>query len=146
MSWINGWDILRNKPRTLCTGNVHWTQTKTLLLIMWCILEIKPKPWNCTVLFVLSMLLGIWGCSSVDHFRLLPELRSYVNVMLWWFGLDLSKPNHGDVMICSMMDVFTICYCFPISLWEVEVYVYEIPDLTIFESSISYIWFSFQSL
>ena len=38
------------------------------------------------------------------------------------------------------------CYYFPVSLCEAEVYVYEIPDLTIFKSSISYIWFACQSL
>ena len=49
------------------------------------------------------------------------------------------------------MDVFTACYCFPISLCKAEVYVYETPDLTIFDSrsvifdnyfwvSMSYTW------
>ena len=38
------------------------------------------------------------------------------------------------------------CYCFALFLCEDELYVYEIPDLTIFESSISYSWFAFQSL
>ena len=55
------------------------------------------------------------------------------------------------------MIVFTICYCFPVSLCEAEMYVFEIPDLTIFESrsvifdnhfwvSISYTWIAFRSL
>ena len=43
------------------------------------------------------------------------------------------------------MDVFTSCYCFPVSLRETEVYVFELPNLTIFESSISYPWITFQS-
>ena len=38
------------------------------------------------------------------------------------------------------------CYCFPVFSCEAKVYAYEIPDLTIFESLINYIWFSFQSL
>ena len=40
---------------------------------------------------------------------------------------------------------FINCYCFPVSLCGADEYVYEILDLTIFESSISYTWITFQS-
>ena len=58
-----------------------------------------------------------------------------MHVMVWWFGLDLLKPT---MVICGSalwwMFVFTACYCFPVFMCEAEVYVHEIPDLTIFES------------
>ena len=38
---------------------------------------------------------------------------------------------------------FIDCYCFPVFLCEAEMYLYEILDLTIFASSISYIWIYF---
>ena len=50
-------------------------------------------------------------------------------MLIWSRSLET---NHGDMWICSMMDVcFTVCYCFPVFLCEAEVYVPEIPDLTI---------------
>ena len=56
------------------------------------------------------------------------------------FLISIFKPNHGNVSgilydVCGFID----CYCFPVFLCEAEVYVYEIPNLTTFESSISYI-------
>ena len=53
-------------------------------------------------------------------------------MMIWSRSFE---PNHGDVisMLYDMI-VFTVCYCFPVSMCEAEVYVFELPDLTTFES------------
>ena len=49
--------------------------------------------------------------------------------------LDLLETNHGDMWICSMMDVCIYCLLLlPVFLCEAEVYVKELPDLIIFES------------
>ena len=80
----------------------------------------------------------MFGCGVVLALtspRLLPEARGLCDcddIMIC--SRFFSKPNHGDVLICSMMDVFTVCYCYPVFLCEAEVYVFELPDLTIFES------------
>lgn len=54
--------------------------------------------------------------------------------------------NHGDMLICSMMDVFIVCYCFLVSLCEAEVVCLWDTWLNHFWVSISYIWCAFQSL
>ena len=44
-------------------------------------------------------------------------------------GLDLLKTNHGDMWICSMMDVCFYCLLLlPSFFCEAEVYGNELPD------------------
>ena len=112
--------------------------------------------WDYDVFYILSMLWVLWGWFSVDQFRLSPEARGCECDVMMIFSRSF-QTNQGNVIVCSMMDVFTVCYCFLISLCEAEVYVFEIPNLTIFESqsvifdnhfwvSISYTWIAFRSL
>ena len=78
---------------------------------------------------------GFGGCFSVDQFRLLPEAWGLCDCDDMMIYSRSFKPNHGDVISMFYdMIVFTVCYCFPVSMCEVEVYVFELPDLTIFES------------
>ena len=64
------------------------------------------------------------------------------DVMLMIFDVDFLNPTIWHALCCVW---FIDCYCFPVSLCEAKVYVYEILDLTIFESSINYTWITFQS-
>ena len=55
-----------------------------------------------------------------------------LNHGMWWYALCW-------VCLCCWL-------LFSVPLWDGEILCYYIFDLTIFESMISYIWFSFQSL
>ena len=88
-----------------------------------CIMETNPNyELNHTILFCYTIC--VWGCSSINQFRLLPEARvCECDVMM--ISSRSFQTNQDNVIVCSMMDVFTVCYCFPVSLCEVEVYVFE---------------------
>ena len=95
--------------------------------------------------FWYCLCIGVFGDDLVlTSPRLLSEAWEFMHVMIWWFGLDLLKPTMV-MWFCIWWDVFTICYCFPVFLCEAEVYVHEIPDLTILGHR-SVIFDCFQSL
>ena len=102
---------------------------KTILFCLYCL---------CFGVFRVVLAWPVLGCYQ--------RLGGSVSAILWWFDSQSFNPT----MVMRWHALWCVwiidCYCFPVFLCEAEVYVYEIPNLTIFESSISYIWFAFQSL
>ena len=69
-----------------------------------------------------------------------------MNVRLWGFGLDLLYPTFGNVIVCFMTWLFYCLLLLLAFLCEAEVYVNELPDLTIFESRSVIFWLPFSHL
>ena len=69
---------------------------------------------------------------------------------MWWH-VDIieSRSFYNPIMVMWWYDLWDVCitvrWFSPVFLWEVEMYVYETLDLTIFESSISDTLITFQS-
>ena len=101
---------------------------------LWCFL--------CTV-YVLGFGVIRWGPVLGCYQR----LGGYEFVMSWCFELDLFKFQPWwcvDMLYDGCIYCLLLFSQFPCA--KLRWYAYEILDLTIFESLISYIWFVFQSL